>query len=378
MDFWDATKVLFRRWYVTFPLLLLTIAGTAYTATQLKADYVLTSYVQLIPPQTAGDRIENPRIPKNPWNDLGLEALSQAANYATTDKTFLDRLEAGGYSKNITITSGDPIAGATFEVIGKSREQAVQTTELVIKRYRESAQKLQAPYKLRSQDVITVQRLDQGENLERPGGKVKRAIIAVFGVGMLLTCAITIAVDALMRRRRQRREAAKAAAAEAVVAGGATLAAGTAPAQPGEAIARAGFTARGGFTARAGSAAAAGSTAATDSTAAAAATAAAGEPTSAPEPARAAAPEPANGPRIYNGARTAAANDHENETVVIRPPARDHENETVVIRVPAGNGQRPAPKPRTDPAPLAEPPTDATIVLPLARGSVDDRKGKRR
>ena len=33
MDFWDATKVLFRRWYLALPLLLITLGVTAYTAT---------------------------------------------------------------------------------------------------------------------------------------------------------------------------------------------------------------------------------------------------------------------------------------------------------------------------------------------------------
>ncbi|MGC5020485.1 hypothetical protein [Micromonospora sp. DT47] len=216
MDFWDATKVMMRRWYMTLPLLLLTIAGTGFTATAVEADYVLTSYVQLIPPQTSVDPEEARKFPVNPWNLLGLEALSQAANYTTVDQTFLDRLEREGYSTSFKITSGDPVAGATIEVIGESRAQAIQTTETVITRYRESALALQTQYRVRSQDLITVQRLDQGENLKRPGGKVKRAIIAVFGTGMLIMCGVTIGGDALLRRRRLRRQAADGQAADEV------------------------------------------------------------------------------------------------------------------------------------------------------------------
>ncbi|NMO57795.1 hypothetical protein HH310_42365 [Actinoplanes sp. TBRC 11911] len=209
MDFWDATKVLVRRWYLALPLLLLTFAGTGYTATQIEADYVLTSYVQLIPPQTPPVTEEEARkIPVNPWNQLGLEALSQASNYATVDRTFLERLEKEGYSTNFKITSGDPVAGATIEVIGLTREQAVETTDAVIKRFKESTLKLQTQYRVRTQDLITVERLDQGENLDRPGGKVKRAIIAVFGTGMLLTAAVTIGFDAWLRRRRRRKDEA--------------------------------------------------------------------------------------------------------------------------------------------------------------------------
>ncbi|WP_127500642.1 hypothetical protein [Actinoplanes solisilvae] len=204
MDFWDATKVMFRRWYLTLPLLLLTAAGTGYTATAIEADYVLTSYVQLIPSQTALPEEEARKYPVNPWNQLGLEALTQAANYSTVDAVFLERLEKDGYSTNVKITTGDPVAGATFEVIGKTQEQATLTTDALIKRYTESTRALQAQYRVRPQDMITVQRLDQGENLERPGGKVKRAIIAVFGTGVLFTAALTIGVDAWLRRRKRK------------------------------------------------------------------------------------------------------------------------------------------------------------------------------
>src|SRR5687767_1439829 len=110
-----------RRWYLALPLLLLTIAGTGYTATAIEADYVLTSYVQLIPPQTSLTEEEARKYPVNPWNQLGLEALSQAANYSTVDHTFLERLDKEGHSTNFKIISGDPVAGATIEVIGKTR-----------------------------------------------------------------------------------------------------------------------------------------------------------------------------------------------------------------------------------------------------------------
>ncbi len=205
MDFWDATKVLFRRWYLTIPLLLITLGVTAYTATAVKPDFVLTSYVQLVPPASISEKVPATgatSVPSNPWSQLGLEALSQAANYATVDQTFVDSLQAKGFSTNFKITVGDPVAGATIEVVAPSRRSAIDTTDAVIQRYRSSAEALQTRYSVRPNDMIIVLRLDQGENLKRPGGKVKRAIIAVFGAGVLLMCATTIGVDALLRRRR--------------------------------------------------------------------------------------------------------------------------------------------------------------------------------
>jgi hypothetical protein len=204
VDFWDATKVLFRRWYLALPLLLITLGATGYTATAVKPDFVLTSYVQLVPPASIAEKTPAATsVPSNPWSQLGLEALSQAANYATLDQTFIDSLQAKGFSTNFKITVGDPVAGATIEVVAPSRKSAIDTTDAVIQRYRSSAEALQTRYSVRPNDMIIVLRLDQGENLKRPGGKVKRAIIAVFGAGILLMCAVTIGVDALLRRRQR-------------------------------------------------------------------------------------------------------------------------------------------------------------------------------
>jgi hypothetical protein len=355
LDFWDATKVMVRRWYLALPLLLLTIAGTGYTATAIEADYVLTSYVQLIPPQTTVDEEEARKYPINPWNQLGLEALSQAANYATVDHTFLDRLEREGNSTNFKITSGDPIAGATVEVIGKTRSQAIGTTDAVLRRYLDSAMKLQTQYRVRTQDLITVQRLDQGENLERPGGKVKRAIIAVFGTGILLTAAVTIGVDALLRRRR--RHGGDLVRDDTIIRGR-----GQAPDRASPAAAPAGSH--------------------VDERRPAAADGKEVAPArvngSKPMPARVytskAAPDRIKGSdkpaaKVY-GSKTAAAD--------------AHGNETVRIRVPTGSGKNGATKTTTEPAVPHAPanPTetisDATIVLPAPRTGTDDKGGKRR
>jgi hypothetical protein len=205
VDFWDATKLMLRRWYIALPLLLLTAAATAYTAAAVKPDHVLTSYVQLIPSIANPDKAEGTETPRNPWNALGLEALSQAANYAVLDQTFLDQLSREGYSINFSIIVGTPPAGATIEVVGQTRQQAVRTTERIIQRYRETVQALQAQYGVKRSDMITMQRLDQGQNLKRPDGKVKRALLAVGGAGLLMAAGSTIAIDAFLRRRRRRR-----------------------------------------------------------------------------------------------------------------------------------------------------------------------------
>src|SRR5215468_132270 len=191
MDFWDLGRLLFRRWYVSVPLLLLTFVFSAYTAVAIKPDYALTAYIQLIPPTSPTKPDQSGQV-QNPWLSLGLDSLNQAATVASQDQSFLDSLAQHGNQATIEITDADNNPVATFAVVASTLAQARDATALVIARYNSSAERLQAQYGVTQRDMITSQRLDQGENLKRPGGKVKRAVVVVFGVGLLLTIAITI------------------------------------------------------------------------------------------------------------------------------------------------------------------------------------------
>lgn len=213
MDFWDLGRLMVRRWYVSLPLLLLTFGATVFTAVAVKPDYALTAYIQLIPPTAPSNATQTGHV-QNPWLSLGLDSLNQAATVAAQDQTFLDELTNEGNDATIEITDGDNNPVATIAVVAPTLAQAEGATRQVIARYGNSAVSLQTQYGVEKQDMITLQRLDQGENLKRPGGKVKRSVVVVFGIGVLLTGGLTVLVDALLRRRRP----AKAIASETVAA----------------------------------------------------------------------------------------------------------------------------------------------------------------
>ncbi|MEU3454303.1 hypothetical protein ABZ671_11975 [Micromonospora sp. NPDC006766] len=203
MDFWDLTKLMFRRWYISMSLLLVTLAATGYTAVVVKPDYAITAYVQLIPPTAASDPNQASHI-QNPWLALGMTSLSNAAMVATQDQTFLDGLKQQDDTASFEITIGDRNPVAIIAVVAPTLQQAQSATALVTGHYEESVKSLQAQYGVKATDMITAYRLDKGENLQRPGGKVKRAVIAVFAIGLLMTGGLTVLIDALLRRRRRR------------------------------------------------------------------------------------------------------------------------------------------------------------------------------
>jgi hypothetical protein len=206
LDFWDLTKVIFRRWKISLPLFLLTIVATGAIAVTAKPDYVMTSYVQFIPARVAPT--DNPLAAglRNPWNQLGLNTLGQAAIYATQDQRFIDSLKAAGHTTNIVLTMTYPNPIITVQVVGSTAADTIATTLLVINRLRDSADALQRQSGVRDDDLIGSQRLDQGQNLAPSGGKQKRAVVAAFAAGFLITAGGTVLFDAIVRRRARRRE----------------------------------------------------------------------------------------------------------------------------------------------------------------------------
>jgi hypothetical protein len=214
--------VIFRRWKVALPLLLLTIGGTAFVALTAEPDYTMTSYVQLIPAKVAPTDDPTSASLRNPWNQLGLNTLGQASIYATQDQRFLESLKAAKHTDNFTLTLTYPNPIITVEVVGTTQVDARETTQLVINRLRESAESLQKGSGVSDADIIATQRLDQGLNLLPSRSKVKRSILAVAAAGLVMTAGGAVGFDALMRRRARRRrelEEAESPAVETPVTG---------------------------------------------------------------------------------------------------------------------------------------------------------------
>lgn len=208
MDFWDLTKLLVRRWMIVLPMLLLTGALCVVPVTQVKPDYVAMAFVQLVPPiakQANPGQITIDQ--RNPWVGLGLQTLGNAAIVMVSDQKVVAELKDSGDTGSFTLTMNDRSPLVTFQVVGKSKEQASDTAKHLVDRFRDSVVSLQTAYGVADPDLITTARLDLGTNVNKSNSKVKRALIAAAGAGLLLTVAVTVGIDALLARRRRRKAA---------------------------------------------------------------------------------------------------------------------------------------------------------------------------
>ena len=208
MDFWDLTKLLLRRWYFAVPALVLTGVATVLTLVTVKPNYIATASVQLVPPITAPVQPGMATIEqRNPWMSLGLDGLANAAMVSLTDGSIVEVLEAGGYSDSFTPTLGSSSPLLKLEVVGVSPGQAISTADMLVQRYDQAVKDLQASSNVAPADYITTKRIDNTtiNSLKESDSKVKRALVAVIGAGLLVTIAWTIGLDTLLRRRSRKR-----------------------------------------------------------------------------------------------------------------------------------------------------------------------------
>ncbi len=235
MDSWDLTKLVARRWRISLPIFLATVVLSVLTATAVKPTYVYTAYVQLVPPMPAAAIPGQPApVDPNPWVSQGLSTIGNAALISVQNLSYLKSLKAQGYSSKITAQMGGSNPLATFTINGATRAQASSTANQVAAQFDANVMSLQTGLGLQDSDLISARRLDGGTNLAVSNSRVKRAVIAVAGLGLIMTITLTIAADAMLRRRDRRTEMAALLAANEAMGSAESPARGTARA-PGTA-----------------------------------------------------------------------------------------------------------------------------------------------
>ncbi len=204
VDFWDMTKVLFRRWYFALPVMvLLGIIGFAATRS-VAPDYTAVGHVTLIPPAGSTDSEGNAVPIRNPWYDLGYEALSNAAMLDVTSKAAIEQLVDEGLSDSIAIEI-QMYTVFDIEVVASSPEQATATVRRVMQMIEDAVAARQQAMGVTPTDVVGTLALDDGSNVETKTSKITRVAVVAMGVVVLLTVGSTLGFDAFLRRRAARR-----------------------------------------------------------------------------------------------------------------------------------------------------------------------------
>jgi capsular polysaccharide biosynthesis protein len=199
------TKLLIRRWYFSLPLLLVCLTLVAVASVTVKPDYSAVGHIQLIPPTASTDAKGDPIPIKNPWFDLGYQAMGNAAIIDVTKKAVFEQMIADGMTDNITITPIDQVPLFEIEAVGTTPQQATATVQRVQQNFNKAVLQRQDSMRVTKSDEMTTLALDDGTEVTVKRSKTLRVMVVAAGVGLLLTAGLTIGLDAILRARTRRR-----------------------------------------------------------------------------------------------------------------------------------------------------------------------------
>jgi hypothetical protein len=203
MDFLDLIRLMFRRWYVTLPVVVVTLGAAYAVGSAIQPEYKTSVAIVLVPPTIAAAAPapgESPQ-PANPWLRVGESAMAQAVQISTSAHDARSRVAAAGGDPGYQVELVQRSSILTVEVAAATRDQALATVEATTRLINDEVARQQAPYGSRGGEQITTQVLDAGLNITPSRSNVLRVQITMVCLGLLLAAAAAVGWDAMTRRR---------------------------------------------------------------------------------------------------------------------------------------------------------------------------------
>jgi capsular polysaccharide biosynthesis protein len=210
MDLWDVVKLIVRRWIVSVPLLLLTVAALVWTASAVSPNYTAEGNILMLPPTTELNSTDGEERTVNPWDT---DSLTGAVITLLRNQSLHGQLAAEGY--DATWEAGRDVqffSVINIEVTSPSPGEAQATIERLSEVVAHEVNARQQGYGLTDGQMVGTVTLGAGENVAIARGNQMRAMIVVFLAGLILTVGLTIGYDALLRARAGKHAGAPPAA----------------------------------------------------------------------------------------------------------------------------------------------------------------------
>jgi capsular polysaccharide biosynthesis protein len=201
VDLWDLAKLMGRRWYLMAPMIILTLAATSWALLTIKPDYTSTGQIMLIPPADRTPLTPAELQSTNTWVEVGEDIMAKALSISLNTNQTHKEIEGEGFSTTFEVAAEDRSSILTVTATATTAAAAQATVQRLQKQITREVEEMQARYKPKAGRAISTQVLDAGDTIEVVSSKVKRAAVVIIGVGLLLTAAVTIVGDNILRRR---------------------------------------------------------------------------------------------------------------------------------------------------------------------------------
>ena len=203
MDLWSFMKVLFRRWYLTVPLLALTAFGAVHAAGGVAPTYTASSSGVFLQPPI---NLPKDQIATNPWVTAGLDTTAVAVVDSIQNPAAQSAVVSAGFSGEYTIQLAARSVLFTVYAPAPTRTEATATLDHVVQLMQQDLKVKQDQYKVPADQQVLIQ-MTSAPSLVTTRNGLQRVIVAIAGIGLVVTFVLAISLDAFLTRRARRRRA---------------------------------------------------------------------------------------------------------------------------------------------------------------------------
>lgn len=219
MDLVSTARIVRRRWYAMVVGLVCTLVAAAFVAT-MAPTYEATSVLVLLAPNTPSAAATTPGAtpePVNPYQafDSSITITADLMSTQVMQPKVVDALVRRGASSDYTVATDPDTGGPTVTITAKAPtgHQALVTTRLVSAEFRRQLTERQAEAGAPASSLITASAVVTPTSADRLVSGRVRALVAVLGVGLVVSICLALVAEAvaLALERRRARQATLAA-----------------------------------------------------------------------------------------------------------------------------------------------------------------------
>ncbi|MGW5363356.1 hypothetical protein [Actinopolymorpha pittospori] len=214
MDMWGALRVLARRWLVVVPLLVLTALGAAGLYTATGPEYTVTGSMLVLGPNAGQDEATGKR---NPYLDYGNLAVAAKVviDVTLTPTTYesLTRATQTTFELGLDTTTSAPLIG--LSVVGPSPDAVLKSAQTVIDFVNTTLRQRQLDAGAPEVTLISTEIVTPPVDVLELNSSRLRLVIAIAGVGVLMSVGGAFLVEAIVRVRARSRRPLRLEADEA-------------------------------------------------------------------------------------------------------------------------------------------------------------------
>ncbi len=227
MDLFDVVRSCFRRWYVLFPLLLITAWFSYDSYSSAYPVYYSNTVLGLAPPSSRVESVDaGVPLPRNGLLDVGgAQLIANMTTIGLQQPAVVDRVVASGglpdyYAKMFPVPSSIPQPPLIMVEITSGNEAAVtMTLGLVIAQAEDTVKRLQQQARVPDDQMVSMFVVSPPKVPVAGMPSRAKSTISIFVAGAGLAVLFTVVLDVLLTRRRSRLQQKRQEQSEASAAG---------------------------------------------------------------------------------------------------------------------------------------------------------------